>query len=169
MAESANVKTRYSRVCSRMQVSTDRDTVIASLIPDASLASLIPIQIGTLHAQVCKLVISGSMVSFLIMQVCNHASSLDSVDVINDSHSLQVRRFRNPVSISLITLQCARAEYELAKTCIMIAFRRSTFIDETRDSAGGGTGFLGSTRYRSKSVEGRPVYNRGSGNRRTDL
>jgi hypothetical protein len=24
------------------------------LIPDASLASLIPIQIGTLHAQVCK-------------------------------------------------------------------------------------------------------------------
>ena len=33
----------------------------------------------------------------------------------NNSHWLQVRRFRNPVSISLITLQCARAEYELAK------------------------------------------------------
>jgi hypothetical protein len=55
------------------------------------------------------------MVSSVIMQLCNHASSLDSVDVINDSHWLQVRRFRNPVSISLITLQCARAEYELAK------------------------------------------------------
>ena len=41
----------YSRVCS---LSTDRDTGIASLIPDASLASLIPIRIGTLHAQVCK-------------------------------------------------------------------------------------------------------------------
>jgi hypothetical protein len=62
-----------------------------------------------------SLVISGIMVSSVIMQLCNHASSLDSVDVINDSHWLQVRRFRNPVSISLITLQCARAEYELAK------------------------------------------------------
>ncbi len=62
-----------------------------------------------------SLVISGSMVSSVIMQLCNHASSLDSVDVINETHWLQVRGFRNPVSISLITLQCARAEYELAK------------------------------------------------------
>jgi len=41
-------------ISSGLQPSTDRDTGIASLIPDASLASLIPIQIGTLHAQVCK-------------------------------------------------------------------------------------------------------------------
>jgi len=51
-----------------------------------------------------SLVISGSMVSSVIMQLCNHASSLDSADVINETHWLQVRRFRNPVSISLITL-----------------------------------------------------------------
>ena len=37
-----------------MQFSADRDTGTARLIPDASLESLIPIQIGTLHAQVCK-------------------------------------------------------------------------------------------------------------------
>ena len=62
-----------------------------------------------------SLLISGSMTSYVIIQLSNHASSLDSVDAINNSHWLQVRRFRNPVSISLITLQCARAEYELAK------------------------------------------------------
>ena len=55
-----------------------------------------------------SLVISASMVSSVIMQLCNHASLLDSVDVINETHWLQVRRFRNPVSISLITLQCVR-------------------------------------------------------------
>ena len=102
-------------ISSGLQPSTDRDTGIASLIPDASLASLIPIQIGTLHAQVCKFGHQWKFVSSVIMQLCNHASSLDSVDVINETHWLQVRRFRNPVSISLITLQCARAEYELAK------------------------------------------------------
>ena len=69
-----------------------------------------------------SLVISGSMVSSVIMQLCNHASSLDSVDVINETHWLQVRRFRNPVSISLITLQYARAEYELIKLAIVRRF-----------------------------------------------
>jgi hypothetical protein len=47
-----------------------------------------------------SLVISGRMVSSVIMQLNNHASSLDSVDAINETHWLQVRRFRNPVSIS---------------------------------------------------------------------
>jgi hypothetical protein len=60
-----------------------RDTGIASLIPDASLASLIPIQIGNCMHKFASLVISGSMVSSVIMQLCNHASSLDSADVIN--------------------------------------------------------------------------------------
>ena len=55
-----------------------------------------------------SLVISGSMVSSVIMKLCNHASSLDSADVINETHWLRVRRFRNPVSISLITLHCSR-------------------------------------------------------------
>ena len=32
-----------------------------------------------------SLVISASMVSSVIMQLCNHASSLDSADVIKDS------------------------------------------------------------------------------------
>ena len=73
-------------ISSGLQPSTDRDTGIASLIPDASLASLIPIQIGTLHAQVASLVISGSLVSSVIMQLCNHANSLDSADVINETH-----------------------------------------------------------------------------------
>jgi len=58
---------------------------LQGLIPDASLASLIPIQIGTLHAQVCKFGHQWKyMVSFVIMKLCNHASSLDSADVIND-------------------------------------------------------------------------------------
>ena len=43
-----------------------------------------------------SLVISGSMVSSVIMQLDTHASSLDSADVINETHWLQVRRFRNP-------------------------------------------------------------------------
>jgi hypothetical protein len=96
--------------------STDRDTWIASLIPDASLASLIPIQIGTLHAQVYKFGHQWKFGKFCnYARSRNHASSLDSVDVINETHWLQVRRFRNPVSMSTITLQCARAEYKLAK------------------------------------------------------
>ena len=66
-----------------------------------------------------SLVISGSVPNSVIMQSCNHASSLDSADVINETHWLQVRRFRNPVSISLITLQYARAEYELTKLAIV--------------------------------------------------
>jgi hypothetical protein len=33
-----------------------------------------------------SLVISGSMPSSVTMQLCNHASSLDSVDVINETH-----------------------------------------------------------------------------------
>jgi len=44
------------------------------------------------------LVISGSLVSSLIMQLCNHASSLGSVDVINETHWLQVRRFHWNIS-----------------------------------------------------------------------
>jgi hypothetical protein len=103
-------------ISSGLQPSTDRDTGIASLIPDASLASLIPqSKSGHCMHKFASLVISGSIPSSVIMQLCNHTSSLDSVDVINETHCLQVRRFRNPVSISLITLQCARAEYELAK------------------------------------------------------
>ena len=44
-------KNRFLGSAAGCKFSTDRDTGIASLIPDASL---IPIQIGTLHAQVCK-------------------------------------------------------------------------------------------------------------------
>ena len=61
-----------------------------------------------------SLVISGSMVSSVIMQLCNHVSLLDSVDVINETHWLQVRRFRKPVSISLITLQSVCSVRELS-------------------------------------------------------
>ena len=47
-------KTRFIGSAAGCKFSTDRDTGITSLIPDASLASLIPNQIRTLHAQVCK-------------------------------------------------------------------------------------------------------------------
>jgi hypothetical protein len=118
-----------------------------------------------------SLVISGSMPSSVIMQLCNHASSLDSADIINETHWLQVRRFCTPVSISLITLQCARAEYELAKLAPLTKRLRSFRLTKTRIRRGGSPGqvenrsdfvldfgdFRGSTRYRSKSVEGRPV------------
>ena len=47
-------KNRFLGSAAGCKFSTDRDTGIASLIPDASFVSLIPIQIGTLHAHVCK-------------------------------------------------------------------------------------------------------------------
>merc|ERR1711865_893733 len=84
------------------------------------------------------------------------------------------RRFRNPVSISLITLQYARAQYKNGQTCIreIVTKRLDSFpLTKTRIRRGGSPGqvenrpdfvldfgdFGGSTRYRSKSVEGRPV------------
>ena len=116
-----------------------------------------------------SLVISGSMPSSVIMQLCNHASSLDSADVINDSHWLQVRGFRNPVSISLITLQCARAEYELAKLASRLRFDEARSLTKPVTRRGGSPGQVENRSDfvldvwgrlaidRSKSVEGRPV------------
>ena len=45
-----------------------------------------PNPIGTLHAQVCKFGHQWKYSSSIIMQLCNHASSLDSADVINETH-----------------------------------------------------------------------------------
>ena len=76
--------------------------------------------------------------------------------------------------ISLITLQYARAQYKNDQTCIreIVTKRLESFpLTKTRVLRGGSPGqvenrpdfvlvfgdFGGSTRYRSKSVEGRPV------------
>ena len=76
--------------------------------------------------------------------------------------------------ISLITLQYARAQYKNGQTCIreIVTKRLDSFpLTKTRVLRGGSPGqvenrpdfvldfgdFGGSTRYRSKSVEGRPV------------
>jgi len=69
----------------------------------------------TLHAQVCKFGHQWKYGKFRNYAIMQSRKFTGFRDVINETHWLQVRRFRNPVSISLITLQCARAEYELAK------------------------------------------------------
>ena len=55
-----------------------------------------------------SLVISGSMVSSVIMKLCNHTSSLDSADVINETHWLQVKKIpQSSIDLADYSAVCA--------------------------------------------------------------